>query len=99
MNNVNELKDNLMLLIADFIDEVKIIEPKRYNGSANYFAGIISRVIDESYYDLGDRVHLKKLIKSNLLNTYDNEGKKKTNWGYKKDVIPLIERVYRNVNH
>ncbi|HCM2158366.1 TPA: hypothetical protein N3B91_004425 [Vibrio parahaemolyticus] len=90
--------ENLTLLEADFIEAVNATVPKRYNGSADYFTELTGRLIDTRDYDLGDRKHLKNSIRHRLNNTYEKSGKKKTGWGYKKDVLPVIQKALRHVN-
>ncbi|EOB6678767.1 hypothetical protein [Vibrio vulnificus] len=93
-----EVMKNLTRLEADFIDAVKTNEPVRYNGNADYFIQLTERVIDTRDYELGDRKYLKNSIKHRLGKIYDKNGEKKTGFGYKKDVLPVIRAAFTYVN-
>ncbi|NIY84590.1 hypothetical protein [Vibrio hepatarius] len=88
---------NLTQLLTDVKDAVFASEPKRFTGNADYFAGLVGAVIDCCSYELGDREYLKNGVAYRLNTTYDKQGKKVTNWGYKR-VLKVVEHTFNYVN-
>lgn len=87
----------LTQLLVDVKAAVFASEPKRYNGSAEYFSVIAGRVVDAVEYDLGDREQLKSVIVYHLQNDIDDKGKVRTNFGYKR-VLQLVEKSFKYTN-
>ncbi|AIL69758.1 hypothetical protein VV93_v1c06620 [Vibrio vulnificus] len=92
-----DLQINLNKLKTDIKDAVFNAQPKRYNGNADYFIGLIGAIIDMVDYNVGDSEHLKKNIAYRLKTSYDNQGKKLTNWGY-KNVLVVVEQAFKYIN-
>ncbi len=90
-----EKKVNLKRLIDAFIADVK--ESKKLNGNADHFYEVLHLTLYDFDGDIGERLYLLNDVKRRLMSAYDCNGKKITNWGYKK-VIPFIEKSYIYIN-
>ncbi|MEZ8371483.1 hypothetical protein AB6C94_18950 [Vibrio splendidus] len=87
----------LTQLLVDVKAAVFASKPKRYNGNAEYFSALTSRVLDTAECDSCDRTQLKSVIMHHLQHDLDDNGKHRTNFGYKR-VLELVEKSFKYMN-